>query len=251
MSLPHTDTPSVATAGHRIDAERVRILEEYARRERDIDRTKYARWQPEIALMVGTTRRVAARMLNERRVFPDRSTRCLEVGHGAIGWLGDLMTWGVPERNIHGIEVDPRRAGIAREAMPAADIRVGDASSLPWADESFDLVIVSAVFTSILDAAVRRQVAREITRVLAPGGALLWYDFAWNNPSNAHVRRVSRREVGDLFPGLGGDLRSITLAPPIARVVAPVSWLAATALEAIPFLRTHLMGVLIKEQAGA
>lgn len=93
---------------------------------------------------------------------------------------------------------------------------------------------------------VRRLVASEIIRVLAPRGALLWYDFAFNNPRNPNVRGINRKEIRNLFPELHGKVRSITLAPPIARIIAPRSWPLATFLEAIPLLRTHLLAVLIK-----
>jgi len=82
--------------------------------------------------------------------------------------------------------------------------------------------------------------------VLAPGGALLWYDFAFNNPKNPHVRGISRSEVRKLFPQLVGKIKSVTLAPPLARLIVPRSWTLATFLEAVPFLRTHLLAVLIK-----
>ena len=108
------------------------------------------------------------------------------------------------------------------------------------------LVIASTVFTSILDDTMRAAVAREVVRMLRPGGALLWYDFAWNNPQNKNVRGISRRALHALFPTLHGDVRALTLAPPIARLVAPRSWALATALEAIPLLRTHLIALLLK-----
>jgi hypothetical protein len=108
-------------------------------------------------------------------------------------------------------------------------------------------LIASTLFTSILDPEVRRRVAGEIVRVLAPGGALLWYDFAVNNPANPNVRRVTRRELARLFPSLSGPIRSVTLLPILARAVAPRCWTIATLLEAIPFLRTHLVAVLRRE----
>ncbi len=89
--------------------------------------------------------------------------------------------------------------------------------------------------------------AREITRVLTPGGALLWYDFAVNNPRNPNVRKVGREELRALFPELRGRIRSATLAPPLTRMVAPRSWVAATLLEALPPLHTHLLAVLVKK----
>ena len=85
----------------------------------------------------------------------------------------------------------------------------------------FRLVIASLLFTSILDPTVRRLVADEITRVLAPGGAMLCYDFAFNNPRNPNVRKLSKKELMSLFPSLKGAIKAVELAPPLARLVAP------------------------------
>jgi hypothetical protein len=102
------------------------------------------------------------------------------------------------------------------------------------------------VLSSILDQKVRRLVASEAVRVIAPGGVLLWYDFAYNNLRNPNVRKVDRSELKRLFPQLAGEIRSVTLAPPLARLVAPRSWLLAALLENVPVLRTHLLAVLKK-----
>ncbi len=186
-------------------------------------------------------------MLKQAGVFPASGHPCLEVGYGSLGWLGELVNWGLRESDLHGIQLDPVRSRRAREILPGADLRCGDASQLPWADESFQLVVVSTVFTSILDQVVRKAVAVEITRVLAKGGALLWYDFAVNNPRNPNVRKVDRSELRGLFPDLHGSIRTATLAPPLARRVVARSWVAATLLEALPPLRTHLVAVLVKK----
>jgi ubiquinone/menaquinone biosynthesis C-methylase UbiE len=211
-----------------------------------VDQELYALWQPAEMLMRAERKRIAAWMLQQADVFPKENDQCLEVGFGSLGWLGELITWGVRETELHGIELDPCRAEQARKILPLADLRVGDASELPWASDCFHLVVASTVFTSILEPDIRRIIAGEISRVLKPGGALLWYDFAVNNPRNPHVRRVSRKELRQLFPHLSGDIRSVTLAPPLARLVAPRSWALATVLAAVPWLRTHLLGVLIK-----
>jgi hypothetical protein len=93
------------------------------------------------------------------------------------------------------------------------------------------------------------MIAQEISRVLAPGGALLWYDFAVDNPRNANVRGVKKRDIRELFPELAGSIKSLTLAPPLARLVAPRSVMLAMMLQRVPFLRTHLMAVLVKHNA--
>ena len=134
----------------------------------------------------------------------------------------------------------------AREILPSASLYVGDGTRMPWEDETFRLVIASTVFTSILESNVRKVFAEEITRVLAQGGGLLWYDFKVNNPGNPNVKKVARKELETLFPKLKGKIRAATLAPPIAKFIAPRSWMLATILQSVPFLRTHLIAVLVK-----
>jgi len=226
-------------------AERQRLRVEYQRRAQ-INSDLYSPWQPAEIFFKSGRKAVAAAMLNEARVFPRTRDRCLEVGCGSGGWLADLISWGVRDSDLHGIDIDPVRIRRAKEIWSAADLRVGDAADLPWDDGTFSLVISSTVFTSVLDHDVRALIANEIVRVLAPGGALLWYDFAFDNPQNAQVRGIGRREIRKLFVQLAGNIRSVTLAPPLARLIVPRSWALATLLEAIPFLRTHLLAVLIK-----
>lgn len=227
-------------------AERVRMQAEYARRDKDLTGDIYAAWKPAPIFMHAGRKRVASMLLLRAGLIPFNDDQCLEIGFGSMGWLSDLISWGVPETDVHGIELRAERVHRVREILPQADLRVGDAGSLPWDDNEFRLVIASTVFTSILNDTVRRMVAREIVRVLAPGGALLWYDFAVNNPRNPHVRGVGRRELRELFSELRGEIRSVTLAPPLARFVAPRSWAIASLLEAIPLLRTHLLAVMVK-----
>ena len=226
--------------------ERTRMLAENQRRREEIDAGLYqASDAAELFIRQGRVR-LAARLLSERDVFPRAGSSCLEIGCGTLGWLGELLAWGLREGDLHGIELDPVRLDAGKEALPGADLRVGDATNLPWASETFDLVITSTVLTSVLDKEVRREIAVEAERVLRPGGALLWYDFRRNNPGNPSVRRVTATELRDLFPGLSGPIRSATLAPPLTRVLASrAHWLAHT-LELLPVLRTHLLAVLTK-----
>jgi ubiquinone/menaquinone biosynthesis C-methylase UbiE len=123
---------------------------------------------------------------------------------------------------------------------PGLAIVQAGADALPFADGTFDLVSQFTVFSSILDAGVRRRAAGEMVRVLRPGGLMLWYDFT-RNPTNRDTHGIGRREAAALFPGCRIEARSVTLAPPLARLVAPRSWLAAELLEMVPPLRTHLL----------
>lgn len=229
--------------------ERRRLLAENARR-RTLDDDRYQPWNRAERFMLDDRRRRAAEMLERAGVFPGPTTRCLEVGFGDGTWLVDLLSFRVEETSLYGAEIDVTRAVSARRRLPSARLAVTGGAGLPYRGGAFSLVLASTVFTSILDPAMQDDLAADMARVLAPGGALLFYDFAVDNPRNPHVRAVTRRRLRELFPTLHGDVRSATLAPPISRRVAPLSVALAELLGHIPLLRTHLLAVLIKPAAA-
>jgi len=230
----------------RIEAERERILNEYSRRSNSTKSQRYSPDNPVEKFMVARRVRRARQFLDEAGVILDSGTKCLEIGYGRGGWIPDLLEWGVAESNISGIELDETRARVAIDRFPSADLRIGDATSLPWNDGSFDLIVVSTVFSSIFDPVVKRVLADEIVRVLAPNGVTIWYDLAFDNPANPNVRGIKREEIVELFQSLDCQLERITLAPPIARLIVPMSEGLGAVMEKIPFLRSHLLGVLRK-----
>ncbi len=229
-----------------IEREKNRIETEYRRREREVEADLYAPWQPAESLIVSERKNTAAVLLHNAGKFPNGGDQCLEIGYGKLGWLADLISWGLRETDLHGIELDAKRARLAQNALPNADLRVGDATRLPWEKDTFKMVVVSTVFSSILDLNVRKLIAGEIGRVLSSGGVLLWYDLAMDNPRNKNVKGISGKELKKLFPDFDGKTRAVTLAPPIARLIAPRSLTLATFLSAFPMLRTHLLAVLVK-----
>src|ERR1700681_993182 len=100
---------------------------------------------------------------------------------------------------LAGIDLMPDRLDRARHKIPQADLRLGNASELPWPAESFDLLSQSLVFTSILDAGLKHAVAKEMLRVLKPGGSIVWFDFRVSNPTNPEVKGLRRSEIRSLF----------------------------------------------------
>jgi ubiquinone/menaquinone biosynthesis C-methylase UbiE len=177
-----------------------------------------------------------------------RDKTILDVGCGGGQGLVDFESWGARRQNLAGIDLLDESARLARARLGtgerAADIRAGNAAELPWPDETFDIVNQSTMFTSILSDALRKAIADEMVRVARPGGVILWYDFRVNNPVNQHVRRVGAREIRSLFPGCEVHLRLITLAPPVARRLVPLSWVGALMLESLRIFNTHYFGVI-------
>jgi ubiquinone/menaquinone biosynthesis C-methylase UbiE len=230
-----------------VDEENARIESVYRQRDLASDKDLYAPWQPAEILMVSERKRVAAEMLFLSGKFPKPNEKCLEIGYGKLGWLADLISWGLRETDLYGIELNAGRAIQAQRSLPGADLRIGDATKLPWDAGNFNFVVASTVFSSILNEDVCVKIAEEIKRVLPPGGVLIWYDLAVNNPRNPDVRGIPKKHLAKLFPEFEINTKSVTLAPPLARFITPKSFAAASILCSLPFLRTHLLGTLIKK----
>lgn len=230
-------------------AARERILAANARRRAEVDGGRYAPSNPAELFMTGGRRREAAALLSALGVFPREGSRVLEVGCGEGGLLPELLGWRLAAGDLHGVDLDPARLEIARRRLPGCHFLEADAAALPHGPGSFDLVIASTVFSSILERELQQAVAAEIARVLRPGGAYLHYDLAVDSPRNQDVRGVPARRLAELFPGLSGKIRRVTLAPPLCRALLPRFGPLAALLEGLPFLRSHLLAVLIKKPA--
>jgi ubiquinone/menaquinone biosynthesis C-methylase UbiE len=171
----------------------------------------------------------------------------LEVGCGSGAWIQQFIRWGARPELITGIDLRAEALAKAKESLPAAvRLERGNAAALPFAPGLFDIVLQSTMFTSVLDAGVRRQIASEMLRVLKPDGMILWYDFLVDNPTNPDVRGVSRREINTLFSGCKFDLRRVTLVPPVARWLAPRSWFLTYVLSHVRPFCTHYLGAITR-----
>jgi ubiquinone/menaquinone biosynthesis C-methylase UbiE len=189
--------------------------------------------------------RTVLELFREHHVTDLSQCRILEIGCGHGQWLGDFLKWGAHPAKLMGIDLIPERIEWARERLPASvRLEVGSAAALDVADQSCDIVVQSTVLSSVLDQALRKEIARELLRATKPGGLILWYDFFVNNPRNPDVRGIKLGEIANLFPNCDIDVRRVTLAPPLTRAVVPHSRLLAEVLQVIPWLRTHFCGVI-------
>ena len=223
-----------------------RIRAEYARRRQEIAPDFYG-WQRVVTqYYLSRIMTAAIRGLATIDMFPLDGRSVLDVGCGEGNWLLEFSQWGVAASDLHGLDLDLQRLSNARRKLPTAELQCGSAGQLPWPGASFDLVSQFTVFTSVLQPQLRNSMAQEMLRVLKPAGAILWYDLRRNNPRNPNVRGIGAGEIRSLFPGCSVRLQSVTLAPPLARVVVPCSWMAALMLEKLPFLRTHYVGIIRK-----
>jgi ubiquinone/menaquinone biosynthesis C-methylase UbiE len=235
----------VSSAGrHDSSQESQAIVERYARR-RGAD-PRYSILNPDVWMTLQERQRAVLRRFAAQGLDL-ASLRLLEVGCGEGGNLLELVRMGFAPQHLTGIELIEDRFQVACERMPRAlQMHLGDALAVELPGASQDIVFVSTVFSSILDTTTQQALAAAMWHWLRPGGAVLWYDIAVDNPRNPDVRGVPRARLRELFPEGRHQARRITLAPPIARRVCRLHPSLYTAFNTIPLLRTHLLAWITK-----
>jgi SAM-dependent methyltransferase len=120
---------------------------------------------------------------------------------------GDVVAFDASEGELHdvaGMVAAMRAAGEAPAAADASTV-CGDATAMPFGDESFDRVIAAEVLEHV---PADQRALREISRVLRPGGLLAVTVPAWlpericwalsddyHNVPGGHVRIYTRPEL--------------------------------------------------------
>ncbi len=131
-----------------------------------------------------TTRESTFKRRLVEQAAPEAGQRVLDLGCGT-GTLALLVAEVEPQADVAGLDADPEMLAQARQKAERAGVELelteGFSTELPFADASFDLVL-STLFFHHLDPESKRQTAREIARVLRPGGKLHVAD--WGRPSD-------------------------------------------------------------------
>jgi len=187
--------------------------------------------------------RDAAVLALVRASLPAAEGRVLDVGCGD-GQLAALADDAGIAADWTGIDLLAERIEVARSRVPGARFVVGSADAMPFDDRSFDVSAALTLFSSLPSRELEAAVAREIGRVVKPGGWLVWYDLRYGNPTNPAVHGVSAARLAELFAGWAIDVRTFSVAPPLARRLGPFTPIAYPILQAIPPLRSHLVGRL-------
>jgi SAM-dependent methyltransferase len=226
--------------------ELARIREVYSRRKETVPRHRYSRMSAAHLCSLHECEAAMAIMLHSSGYDSLSGLRILDVGCGRGATLRMLLEYGAEPELLCGIDLLEDFAGQARWLGPKFKILCGSATRLPFPDCSFDLALQFTMFTSVLSDTAKQRIAHEIRRVLVPGGRLLWYDFAYDNPANPDVRGIGRTEIQRLFPEFRIATRRVTLAPPLARTVAPISPVLYYLAAQMRFLCTHYLCLLQK-----
>jgi SAM-dependent methyltransferase len=141
-----------------------------------------------------------------RRVGVAPGDRVLEVGCGSGVFLRAAADRGA---RVFGLDASPALVELARERVPEADLVVGDLQSLPYDDDSFDLV---AGFNAFFFADDMVAALREARRVARPGSPVVIQ--VWGAHERCSLDAI-KPLVRPYFPGYDPD------APPPPDLSAP------------------------------
>lgn len=114
------------------------------------------------------------------------SVRILDYGCGYGRTLAELSAAGY--ENIFGADFSESMLARARDETPCANLVRNDGCSLPFADGSFDLVLLFAVLTCIPDSSEQRILVAEVKRVLHSGGIVYISDLLINEDQRNRER---------------------------------------------------------------
>jgi SAM-dependent methyltransferase len=98
------------------------------------------------------------------QLLPPPGRRTVDIGCGEGRLTRDLKALG---HDIVGIDTSPSLVAAARKLDPSMDIRLADATALPFENASVDLAVA---FMSLHDIDAMSAAVREVARVLESGG---------------------------------------------------------------------------------
>jgi ubiquinone/menaquinone biosynthesis C-methylase UbiE len=143
-------------------------------------------------------------LIEQAAILPGQ--KVLDIGCGT-GTLVLMVKRANPDVDAVGIDADPEmlknaRAKSARDGL-AAQFDQGMASELPYPDASFDRVL-SSLMIHHLKTPDKEKMAREVHRVLKPGGEMHVLDFG--KPRTLYGKLIGRvlrgfEETDDNFAG--------------------------------------------------
>jgi arsenite methyltransferase len=174
---------------------------------------------------------VAQRRATREMLALQPGERVLDIGSGP-GFLATEMAAEVgAEGRVDGVDVSEAMLALARRRGAAVHYAIGDALSLPFAEESFDAAVTTQVYEYVADIPAALAEAR---RVLRTGGRLLildtdWDSIVWHSSDRARMQRVLEKwndHLADPYlprrlPGrlrdAGFDLRQTSIIPILNR----------------------------------
>lgn len=181
--------------------------------------------------------------------FGASAQRVLDLGCGSGGDAGDLLQGGLAEFVV-GVDLQGELLRTRAASLPESPSILASGSSLPFRSNSFDAIIISTLFSSVLDRSLRRAIAAEALRVLKEGGNMYIYDMRVFNPANHAIRPLTLRQIRSMFGRQIKFSQAVTLIPQVARRLSgPQATLWYSRLTRTRLARSHRFTVVTKQSS--
>ena len=221
-----------------------RLRAEYENRKRRFSGNDQYSWFNSANLFTVQQRQRAVLNALKLSGISDLSNKAiLEMGCGGGGVMVEYLGFGAQPENLYGLDLLFDRVKGAHHRLPDSHFVSADGQSLPLPSRIFDLALQYMALSSILDSEIRLNFCTEMLRVLKTDGLILSYDF-WLNPTNKQTRGLRPIDIQQLFPNCDLTIQRITLAPPITRRLATVSWGLCLFLESVKVFNSHYLIVI-------
>lgn len=160
-------------------------------------------------------------------IVPQPGERVLDLacGTGVVARMAaGLVT---PGGEVFGIDFSGPQIAAARSLDSSIAWSEGDAGSLPYAEQTFDLVVCQQGFQFFPD---RVQAAKEVHRVLKPGGRVgiaVWSSMD-RSPGHLAVTHALERRAESSIAALMDDIFALSDAGEVSRIFADGGFTGAT-----------------------
>ncbi len=160
--------------------------------------------------------------------------RVLDIGCGTGRTLHQLAV-AHPTMQLHGVDLSPAYIRTARRRLGEVSeltLAVENGEALPWSDGTFDVVTSTYMFHE-LPSNARRNVVREMLRVLKPGGLMVIEDSA-QLAESSEISTALREFPREFHEPFYADY----LEDDLAALVTEVGFIA-------PVVETHLVAKVV------
>tara|TARA_Y100001980_G_C14554954_1_gene342502 strand:+ start:2392 stop:3090 length:699 start_codon:yes stop_codon:yes gene_type:complete len=178
----------------------------------------------------------------------NKTENILDIGCANGRTISLIKKIGFVENIIYGVDLRENRLNDAKILYPKSKFKCMDARYLSFPNNSFDIVSIFTVFSSIIRKIDRIKVATQIDRVLKPEGIVIFYDLRYGNPFNYNVIGIKYSEIDELFPGYKKKIKPVTLLPPISRMIGRKAKFLYNWFSKISSLKTHYLGIMTKDK---
>lgn len=147
----------------------------------------------ESVILPAAIRQWAPKVADAAKIQPGE--RLLDVACGTGLFAREILSRAPSVARITGVDLNPGMIAVANQLAPSVEWREGAAESLPFPNESFDVVVSQFGLMFFTD---RAKAIREMVRVLVPGGRVVIavWDRLENMPGFVSEVELVERTVG-------------------------------------------------------